>query len=172
MEHSSKVSPLDGWRHGIFLLKIHDHTWPLSSRSRVCKPPAPIHLHHQISPARLLIFPRPRSCYSAYEHSSLHALAPQSSSLASTASSQPNTATSLPLDISLETIISVVFICVGLVAGAEELKPITWRVWAGKVERDSGGGGPFQGLEERLGFVDIRVRFADFHMIKKDSEAH
>jgi len=41
--------------------------------------------------------------------------------------------------------------------GAEELKPITWRVWAGKAERESGGGGPFQGLEERLGFVDIRV---------------
>ena len=49
-------------------------------------------------------------------------------------------------------------ICVGLVVGAEELKPITWRVWAGKVERESGGGGPFQGLEDRLGFVDIRVR--------------
>lgn len=48
-------------------------------------------------------------------------------------------------------------ICVGLVVGAEELKPITWRVWAGKVERESGGGGPFQGLEDRLGFVDIRV---------------
>ena len=41
--------------------------------------------------------------------------------------------------------------------GAEELKPIKWRVWGGKVERESGGGGPFQGLEERLGFVDIRV---------------
>lgn len=48
-------------------------------------------------------------------------------------------------------------ICVGLVVGAEELKPITWRVWAGNVERESGGGGPFQGLEDRLGFVDIRV---------------
>ena len=48
-------------------------------------------------------------------------------------------------------------ICVGLVVGAEDLKPITWRVWAGNVERESGGGGPFQGLENRLGFVDIRV---------------
>lgn len=51
----------------------------------------------------------------------------------------------------------MVFICIGLVLGAEELKPISWRVWAGKVERESGGGGPFQGLEDRLGFVDIRV---------------
>lgn len=48
-------------------------------------------------------------------------------------------------------------ICVGLVVGAEDLKPITWRVWAGKVEREGGGGGPFHGLEDRLGFVDIRV---------------
>lgn len=47
--------------------------------------------------------------------------------------------------------------CVGLVLGAEELKPITWRVWAGKAERESRGGGPFQALEERLGFMDIRV---------------
>ena len=51
----------------------------------------------------------------------------------------------------------MVSICIGLVLGAEELKPINWRVWAGKVERESGGGGPFQGLEDRLGFVDIRV---------------
>lgn len=43
--------------------------------------------------------------------------------------------------------------------GAADLKPISWRVWAGKVERESGGGGPFQGLEDRMGFVDIRVGF-------------
>ncbi|KAK3176467.1 hypothetical protein OEA41_007790 [Lepraria neglecta] len=96
------------------------------------------------------------ACYSAYEHSTLLTTFPQSSTIASTSTSSPPTA-SLPLDISLETIISVVMICVGLVVGAEELKPITWRVWAGKVERESGGGGPFQGLEDRLGFVDIRV---------------
>ena len=46
--------------------------------------------------------------------------------------------------------------------GAEELKPISWRVWAGKVERESGGGGPYQGLEERMGFVDIRAKRRDF----------
>ena len=49
--------------------------------------------------------------------------------------------------------------CVGLVLGAEELKPITWRVWAGKAESESRGGGPFQALEERLSFMDIRVGF-------------
>lgn len=45
----------------------------------------------------------------------------------------------------------------GLVLGAEDLKPISWRVWAGQVEREGGGAGPFQGLEDRVGFVDIRV---------------
>ncbi|KAF6234402.1 hypothetical protein HO173_007435 [Letharia columbiana] len=84
------------------------------------------------------------ACYSAYEHSALHLAA------------------GLPLDISIETVLSVVFICVGLVLGAEELKPISWRVWAGRAERESGGGGPFQGLEDRLGFVDIRVKRKDF----------
>ena len=92
----------------------------------------------------VLTIPKIRRCYSAYEHSALHAISPQPS-------------VGLPLDISIETILSVVFICVGLVLGAEELKPIVWRVWAGKTQRESGGGGPFQGLEDRLGFVDIRV---------------
>lgn len=104
------------------------------------------------------------SCYSAYEFSSLHANGPQASTVGgSSGSSQSSTSASLPLDISLETIVSVVFICLGLVVGAEDLKPINWRVWAEKVEKESGGGGPFQGLEDRLGFVDIRV--CRFHLL-------
>ena len=95
----------------------------------------------------MLTAAKTRRCYSAYEHSALQTTSPQSQS----------PSVGLPLDISIETILSVVSICVGLVLGAEELKPISWRVWAGKVERESGGGGPFQGLEDRLGFVDIRV---------------
>ncbi len=97
------------------------------------------------------ILSRFRRCYSAYEHSCLPSTAYQASTLAQSPSSN------LPLDISIETILSVIFICVGLVVGAEDLKPISWRVWAGKVERESGGGGPFQGSEDRMGFVDIRV---------------
>ncbi len=50
----------------------------------------------------------------------------------------------------------------GLVSGAEQLKPIKWRVWAGEVERDSGGGGPYQGLEERIGFADLRSKRREF----------
>lgn len=95
-------------------------------------------------------------CYSAYEHSRFHEASPRTSHLSS-AEPAPTTAPYLPLDISLETILSVFFVCVGLVLGAEELRPITWRVWAGKAERESRGGGPFQALEERLSFMDIRV---------------
>lgn len=47
----------------------------------------------------------------------------------------------------------------GSVLGSEELKPISWRVWAGKVEREQGGAGPFAGLEDRWGFMDVRVGF-------------
>ena len=42
----------------------------------------------------------------------------------------------------------------------EDLQPISWRVWAGKVEREGkrmGRVNPWAGLEERVGFVDIRV---------------
>lgn len=62
----------------------------------------------------------------------------------------------LPLDISFETILSVAIICIGLVSASEELQPIEWRVWAGKVERERKAG-PYLGLEERMAFVDIRV---------------
>lgn len=101
------------------------------------------------------------SCYSAYEHSKFHETSPRTSYLGSTGSA-PTPPPRLPLDISLETIFSVFLVCVGLVLGAEELKPITWRVWAGKAERESRGGGPFQALEERLGFMDIRVGVFSF----------
>ena len=107
----------------------------------------------------MLILLNIRRCYSVYEHSALHAISTNHSSVASSSALQ-TPSVGLPPDISIETILSVVFICVGLVLGAEELRPISWRVWAGKVERESGGGGPFQGLEYRFGFVDIRVGFS------------
>ena len=105
---------------------------------------------------KALTVPKTRRCYSAYEHSALHTISPQQSIIPFSKNSQ-SPSVGLPLDISIESILSVVFICVGLVLGAEELKPISWRAWAAKTERESGGRGPFQGLEDRLGFVDIRV---------------
>ena len=47
-------------------------------------------------------------------------------------------------------------VCFGLVGGSEDLEPIEWRIWAGKVEK-APCGGPYLGLEQRTGFVDIRV---------------
>ncbi|KAI4101908.1 MAG: hypothetical protein LQ339_004798 [Xanthoria mediterranea] len=106
------------------------------------------------------------ACYSAYEHAShMSAITSRqhfpSSSVHSTASSLP-APTALPFDISIETVLSVALICVGLVMDAEQLKPIRWRVWAGQVEKESGGGGPFQGLENRVGFMDIRKQRKEF----------
>ena len=54
----------------------------------------------------------------------------------------------------------MLLICVGLVLGAEELRPISWRVWAGRVQK--GKGQPGEGYEwleggKRKGFLDIRV---------------
>ena len=98
-------------------------------------------------------------CYSAIEHSS-YQQSPDPSSI-----SASNVA-SLPLDIILETLVSVLVICLGLVLGSPALRPISWRVWAGRVEREGskGNGGtstlevnPFLGLESRVGFWDIRV---------------
>jgi hypothetical protein len=52
-----------------------------------------------------------------------------------------------------------VVVSVGLVLGAEKLKPISWRDWAGEIERDGGARNPYLSLEERYGFWDIRVSF-------------
>ena len=60
--------------------------------------------------------------------------------------------------------------------GTPPLRPIQWRVWAGKIERegeegfrDSNGnvskdymGNPFRVLETRPGFVDIRKQREEF----------
>ncbi|KAI4183433.1 MAG: hypothetical protein L6R41_005392 [Letrouitia leprolyta] len=102
------------------------------------------------------------ACYSAHEHSSLHAKAPSSTASAQSSSAASISSTALPLDISLETVASVFLICIGVVLGAEQLKPIIWRVWAGQIEKESGGGGPFQALEDRMGFMDIRAQRKDF----------
>ncbi|MCJ1475716.1 hypothetical protein MMC13_004379 [Lambiella insularis] len=108
------------------------------------------------------------ACYSAHEHSSLSSsLAPASLLPASiTPTSKPQPTSSLPLDIALETLAAVLLICVGLVLGVEELRPISWRVWAGKVQRGQGKneGEGYTWLEggRRKGFLDIRAQRRDF----------
>lgn len=71
---------------------------------------------------------------------------------------------------------SIFLVCLGLVLGSADLRPIQWRVWAGKIEREgekgfmngSGEvekdyvGNPFRLLESRPGFVDIRKQRKEF----------
>ena len=106
--------------------------------------------------AHALVFPLPNlqshrtnrshaSAYSTHEHSALSAKLSSSSS------------TDLPPDIILETLISVLLVCVGLVTGADPLQPIAWREWAGQMEREGKREGIYAVVEERRGFVDIRV---------------
>lgn len=80
--------------------------------------------------------------YSAHEHTVLY------SNLTSTA---------LPQDIIIETLVSVLIVSIGLVLSAQKLKPISWREWAGEIERDGGARNPYMSVEERYGFWDIRV---------------
>ena len=80
------------------------------------------------------------------------------------------------MDIVIETIVSTFIILVGLVLGTHPLRPVEWRVWAGKIEREgeegftnnSGTvdkdymGNPFSVLESRPNFVDIRKLRREF----------
>lgn len=91
---------------------------------------------------------------------------------------------SLPIDISIETIVATVIICLGLVLGSPTLRPIRWHEWAGKIERegeagflDGSGevdkdyrGSPFHVLEARPGFVDIRKQRREFAEWVKSSK--
>lgn len=47
-------------------------------------------------------------------------------------------------------------LCVAIVLSNNQLRPIAHRVWAGKLERETGSG-PWAQLDERIGFLDIRV---------------
>ena len=85
-------------------------------------------------------------------------------------------ASSLPIDITIETIVATFIVTLGLVWGTARLRPIQWRVWAGQIEREgqeafknSSGevdrdymGNPFKLLESRPSFVDIRKQRKEF----------
>lgn len=57
----------------------------------------------------------------------------------------------------IEALVALVLVSIGLVLGAEQLKPISWSVWAGQIEKEGGMRNPYRKLEERPGFMDIRV---------------
>ncbi|RYP59996.1 hypothetical protein DL770_010103 [Monosporascus sp. CRB-9-2] len=114
------------------------------------------------------------ACYSAHEHAALQSH--RAASLSSLTTSQAGVATSLPVDITIETIVATLIVCLGLVLGTSRLRPIQWRVWAGQIEREgeagftnSSGevekdyvGNPYRLLENRPGFVDIRKQRKEF----------
>ncbi|CAD0113491.1 unnamed protein product [Aureobasidium uvarum] len=111
--------------------------------------------------------------HAAHEHSTLATLA--GSSAVSPVHSYLIPTIDLPLDITLETLTAVLLLCVGIVIGSPELKPIQWRVWAGKLEKDKVSknqsingdplgprGNPYAALEQRQGFLDIRSQRNEF----------
>lgn len=120
------------------------------------------------------------SVYSSYEHSLLPSSAlptPSSSIIPSILDPK----ISIPTDIVLETLFSVLLLCAGVVLGSPDLQPIQWNVWAGRLERSKeartvsavgvGGGNPFAALEERPGFLDIRKMREEFAALKKQGAA-
>lgn len=110
------------------------------------------------------------SVYSAHEFSLIPHNPTNSTPGAAHVSSRSQT--SLPLDITIETLASVLILCVGVVLGAQELKPIQWRVWAGRMEREKRGvqkdldsgfvENPYRSLDDRVGFLDIRAKRKEF----------
>lgn len=109
-------------------------------------------------------------CYSAQEHSAI------STTSAQYVLPQLPISTSLPIDISIEALVGTFVVCLGLILGSPTLRPIRWHEWAGKIEREGGAGfssgsgevdkdyrgSPFQALESRPGFVDIRKQRREF----------
>ncbi|KAF9890303.1 hypothetical protein FE257_006218 [Aspergillus nanangensis] len=90
--------------------------------------------------------------YSTHEHTVLY------SNVRTSAAST----TTLPQDIVIEALISLVIVSAGLVLGAEKLKPISWSEWAGEIEREGGARNPYRRLEERYGFWDVRAKRKEF----------
>jgi len=104
--------------------------------------------------------------YSAHEHSTLY----------SNARSSLPSSPALPLDITIETLVAVLLVSSALVLGAEKLKPISWNVWAGEIEREGGSRNPYNVLEYRPGFWDVRVsinissRLLDLSLVRSDPD--
>ncbi|RKF78022.1 putative transmembrane protein 32 protein [Golovinomyces cichoracearum] len=125
------------------------------------------------------------ACYSAHEYSILHSVSTASINQISREAFVASNLSSPPNDISVETIIAIILTCLGLVLNTPELQPIQWRVWAGKIERESDQcfvnsdgllakdtfSNPFKALENRPGFVDIRKQRREFLEWAKKTEA-
>ncbi|KAL3463305.1 magnesium transporter [Aspergillus heterothallicus] len=89
--------------------------------------------------------------YSAHEHTVLYSNVHLSSS-----------SSSLPQDIVVEALVSLLIVSTGLVLGAEKLKPVSWSEWAKEVEREGHGRNPYLRLEERYSFWDVRAKRKEY----------
>ncbi|KAL4809525.1 magnesium transporter [Aspergillus unguis] len=84
--------------------------------------------------------------YSAHEHTVLYT----------------SPSASLPQDIVIEALVSLVIVSTGLVLGAEKLKPVSWSEWAAEVEAEGDTRNPYARLEERYGFWDVKAKRKEF----------
>ncbi|KAK0672812.1 membrane magnesium transporter-domain-containing protein [Cercophora samala] len=159
--------PLLSWHSGGAPNLWHRHRKHLQVNSKRHKS---IFLHHDVNIQVHHCF---WQSFTRARHSALQSFrAATSAALTST----PAAATSLPIDIAIETVVAILVILVGLVLGASPLRPIQWREWAGKIERegedgfkDNNGqvnrdylGNPFEFIEGRPNFVDIRKQRNEF----------
>lgn len=138
-------------------------------------PPGP-RVRPPYSPKSNHILTPPSSVYSAYEHSLLTSIGSPTIRLPG----QPDLKQNLPTDITLETLLSVLLLCIGLVLSSPDLKPIQWSKWAGTLEKSKEArvvkeagvapGNPYAGLEERPGFWDVRGARAGFGEWLRDTK--
>ncbi|KAL4786065.1 magnesium transporter [Aspergillus varians] len=84
--------------------------------------------------------------YSAHEHTVLYT----------------SPSTTLPQDIVIEALVSLVIVMTGLVLDAEKLKPVSWSEWAEEVQREGDARNPYLRLEERYSFWDVRAKRKEF----------
>ncbi|PYH44390.1 membrane magnesium transporter family protein [Aspergillus saccharolyticus JOP 1030-1] len=97
--------------------------------------------------------------YSAHEHTLL--TSSNTHTLYSTTTATTTTP-HLPPDIVIEALVALVIVSVGLVLGTEKLKPISWRDWAGEIEREGNARHPYRRLDERYSFWDVRAKRKEF----------
>lgn len=89
-------------------------------------------------------------------------------------------ANSQSIKIKIETVVSVVLLCLAVVLNSAEMKPVKWREWASKQERENSryihlciNAANFSTsniIENRPGFIDIRAKRKEF-LAKKGLDA-
>lgn len=117
------------------------------------------------------------SVYSAYEATTL--LRPAASDAGNRINEDK---TKIPLDITIQTLLSTSLLLACTIFSSPPLRPIRWNEWAGRIEREGwdpafhtdisgepagkrqigGAGNPYRMLEERRGFWDVRGSRAEF----------